>query len=517
MKVNLDLFVNVCACFLIYIESRCVGRACSPPMGNLASGRTLFTLTSCCTNSSSCLPTQPRCLAELHPPALMADDPFIHPDTWWGSAAATGEQEEIRLDLETRFCMSHVVMLFRSPRPAAMRLERSQDFGQTWETLKLFARNCTEMFGLPDDVSQPGSLCTSRYSNAVPCSRGEVRKEISSDPLDSTSFAVYSLLAKGTCLCHGHAEHCLPENVGQDMNHSSGAQVSGKCVCTHHTAGEHCERCAPLYNDQPWRAANGSSGESNPCQNCECHGHAESCHFSQRVWLSTGGSSGGVCDNCQHNTVGRRCQRCHTGYHRHPIFSMAGCWCDPVGSVLVHSGDGTPWCHPRSGQCHCKPGVGGTTCSLCLAGYWGFGEEGCKSCVCSLTCDPITGHWKCSCKEKKLKSVSDLCKIKQAYVIKASVLSAHDKGTHAVVLVKVRKVFRSGKLPLSQGTHSLYPLSWTSRGCTCPILNPGGNYLLAGPEDVGAGRLLVTMQSLVVLWTPILGFQVTEALHQGCL
>lgn len=38
----------------------------------------------------------------------------------------------------------------------------------------------------------------------------------SSDPLDSTPFAVYSLLAKGTCLCHGHAEHCLLENEGQD-------------------------------------------------------------------------------------------------------------------------------------------------------------------------------------------------------------------------------------------------------------------------------------------------------------
>ncbi|KTF88876.1 hypothetical protein cypCar_00027704 [Cyprinus carpio] len=279
-------------------------------------------------------------------------------DTWWGSAAATGEQEEIRLDLETQFCMSHVVLLFRSPRPAAMRLERSQDFGQTWETLKLFARNCTEMFGLPDDASQPGSLCTSRYSNAVPCTRGEQLK----------------------------------------VNHSSGAQVSGKCVCTHHTAGEHCERCAPLYNDQPWRAANGSSGASNPCQKCECHGHAESCHFSQRVWLSTGGSSGGICDNCQHNTVGRRCQRCRPGYHRHPArplnspHACTRCWCDPVGSVPVHSDSGTPWCHPRSGQCHCKPGVGGTTCSHCLPGYWGFGEEGCKSCVCPLTCDPVTGH-----------------------------------------------------------------------------------------------------------------------------
>lgn len=58
-------------------------------------------------------------------------------------------------------------------------------------------------------------------------------------------------------------------------------------------------------------------------------------------------------------------------------------------------------------------------------------------------------------------------------VIKASVLSAHDKGSHAEVQVKVRKVLRSGQVALYLGTISIYPLSWTSRGCTCPILNPG--------------------------------------------
>lgn len=58
-------------------------------------------------------------------------------------------------------------------------------------------------------------------------------------------------------------------------------------------------------------------------------------------------------------------------------------------------------------------------------------------------------------------------------VIKASVLSAHDKGSHAEVQVKIRKVLQSGKVMLNLGTISIYPLSWTSRGCTCPILNPG--------------------------------------------
>ncbi|KAL6464353.1 hypothetical protein MHYP_G00266700 [Metynnis hypsauchen] len=603
--------------------SRCAGRACSPPVGNLASGRTLRTLHMRSSNDSF--------LEEPHPPALMADDPFLHPNTWWGSGAAAGGEDEIRLDLEARFCLTHVVMVFRSPRPAAMSLERSRDFGRTWETLKLFAENCSSTFGTADDASQQGAICTSRYSSATPCNGGEVifrslgqagrmddpyspealslltltnlrirlmkphhcptspvtsRSHHSprsrgysptvpsqsprspTKPAQSASYAVYSLLARGTCLCHGHAEHCLSTGEGRDTQDNSPV-VQGRCVCTHHTAGVHCERCAPLYNDQPWRAANGSSGEPNPCQKCECHGHAQNCHFSERVWRSTGGVSGGVCDNCQHNTVGRRCQRCRPGYHRHPARPLNSpqactrCWCDPVGSVPALTSTEGPWCHPRSGQCHCKPGVGGTSCSHCLPGHWGFGPDGCRPCVCPLTCDHITGHcldskahgefynvpiggkipdlthfrpheedkvWskelavsalyytgKCSCRERKLKGVSDLCKMKHSYVMKASVLSAHDKGTHAVVQVKVRKVLRSGLLPLSQGTRSLYPLSWTSRGCTCPVLNPGGDYLLAGPEDVESGRLLVTMQSLVVPWTSTLGFLVSEAVRQGCL
>lgn len=62
-------------------------------------------------------------------------------------------------------------------------------------------------------------------------------------------------------------------------------------------------------------------------------------------------------------------------------------------------------------------------------------------------------------------------------VIKASVLSAHDKGSHAEVRVKVRKVLRSGQVVLHLGAVSVYPLSWTSRGCTCPVLNPGKDML----------------------------------------
>uniref|UniRef100_A0A3Q0S966 Netrin-1 n=1 Tax=Amphilophus citrinellus TaxID=61819 RepID=A0A3Q0S966_AMPCI len=508
-----------------------------PPIGNLASGRTLFTLSSCCGNSTLQHPLCPQpsvsphaCSQDPHPAVHMTDDPFLHPDTWWASGGSTnvgGQQDEIRLDLETKFCLSHVVLVFRSPRPAAMAIERSVDFGKTWEAVRVFAYNCSVEFGLPDDFDQPGSLCTSRYTDATPCMASVLTPPSSSKSSASAPYAIYTLLARGTCLCHGHAEYCVPHN-----------HVFGRCLCTHNTAGDHCEKCAPLYNDRPWRPANGSSGEANPCQKCECHGHADSCHFSQRAWLSSGRLSGGVCEDCQHNTAGRRCHRCRHGYHRRPSLPLSS----PHTCIRKrHKG---PWCHPRSGKCLCKSGVGGTSCSHCLPGYWGFGGEGCKRCACPHQCDPFTGdvnpHYennnastisyhlniqsitqflhtgKCSCKEKKLISASELCKTKPDYVIKANVLSAHDKGSYAEVHVKVHKVLRSGQGTLHLGTTSVYPLSWTSRGCTCPILNPGMEYLLAGKEETGTGRLLVTMQSVVVPWTPHLGLFISRSLRNGC-
>lgn len=43
-------------------------------------------------------------------------------------------------------------------------------------------------------------------------------------------------------------------------------QVHGKCVCRHNTAGDHCEKCAPLYNDQPWKPGDGKTGAPNECR-----------------------------------------------------------------------------------------------------------------------------------------------------------------------------------------------------------------------------------------------------------
>ncbi|XP_009486461.1 netrin-4 [Pelecanus crispus] len=607
---------------------RCNGRSCNPPVGNLATGRTPVTLTTCGQNSTElyCFYPdqnllhqvshgcgQPRCTKcnanqpdNSHLPADMTDDFFANPISWWQSAQGI-HREEIRLDFETEFYLTHVIAVFKSPRPAAMVLERSQDYGQTWRPYKYFSVNCTATFGLQDDLIEEGSMCTSRYSDVVPCTRGEViyralspankiedpyspeaqdllkltslrllllkRQEcpchgsrLVEKPQRFAHYAIYDLIIRGSCFCNGHAEECeLANRTGVMEN-----VVHGKCVCRHNTAGDHCEKCAPLYNDQPWKPGDGKTGAPNECRKCRCHNHADSCHFDLSVWLASGKRSGGVCDNCKHNTEGHRCQRCKPGYYRDRGKPMSStevckpCACQPMGSA--NATFSRSWrCHPKTGFCYCKPGVAGPNCDRCLMGYWGFGENGCRPCDCARDCDQHTGNcfngydnepffnipiggripdlvqtptneseeeWKwndheqgfsalrhpekCVCKEKVLGSVTDFCQMKYAYVIKARILSAHDKGTHAEVVVKVKKVLKSGKVKIARSNRSIYPESWTNRGCTCPILNPGTDYLIAGQEDSRTSKLLVNMNSLVKPWKAYLGKQVSDILRTGC-
>lgn len=51
------------------------------------------------------------------------------------------------------------------------------------------------------------------------------------------------------------------------------------------------------------------------------------------------------------------------------------CNCNRLGSV-------SDTCNPETGQCECKPGVGGLKCDRCMPGYWGLpkiseGHQGC--------------------------------------------------------------------------------------------------------------------------------------------
>ncbi|XP_054279344.1 laminin subunit beta-1 [Macrosteles quadrilineatus] len=372
--------------------------------------------------------------------------------SWWQSENGV-ENVTIQLDLEAEFHFTHLIITFKTFRPAAMLIERSYDFGKTWQVYRYFAQNCDESFpGISKDPQRSLTevVCDSRYSSVAPSTDGEIIMRVLSpnlqhlyndiysqevqnllkmtnlrinftklhtlgdDLLDERQeikekyyYAIYEMVVRGSCSCYGHASRCLPID-GSDLRAD---MVHGKCECTHNTKGWNCEACEDFYNDLPWKPA---GKDPNACKRCNCNNHATSCHFDAAVYELTGRVSGGVCDNCMHNTMGRNCEQCKQFFYRDPNLDFSDpevcqpCNCDPGGSLDEGICDSytDEASDLVSGRCHCKTNVDGRRCDTCKNGFWNFDEnnpEGCQSCTCNTEgtinnqgCNQVTGE--CTCK-----------------------------------------------------------------------------------------------------------------------
>ena len=73
-----------------------------------------------------------------------------------------------------------IIKMANSPRPGIFVLERSRDYGVTWQPWQYFAdtpSDCNTFFGM--EAEQPISaddsvVCTTAYSKVVPLENGEV-------------------------------------------------------------------------------------------------------------------------------------------------------------------------------------------------------------------------------------------------------------------------------------------------------------------------------------------------------
>uniref|UniRef100_A0A4W2FNU3 Laminin subunit beta-2-like n=1 Tax=Bos indicus x Bos taurus TaxID=30522 RepID=A0A4W2FNU3_BOBOX len=445
----------------------CSGGNCHPPTGNLVIGRgqSLRTSSTCGLHGpelycvvSKLQDSQNCCFCDSRDGKSHGIENVVSrsdPDgrkTWWQAESGV-ENVTIQLDLEGAFYFTHLIMTFKTFRPAALLLERSVDHGHSWHVFRYFAHNCSGLFpGIPPAPGRRVSdlVCDQRYSDIEPATEGEVIFQVL-DPsflAENTNnaeiqellrvtnlrvnfsklhtlgdrplgglrghpfyyYALYELVIAGSCLCHGHASECRPAPGSPP---SVEGMVHGHCVCRHHTTGTHCERCQGLYQDHPWQAA--EPGYPHTCQECKCHGHARSCHFDMALYLASGNVSGGVCDACQHNTAGRHCELCQPFFHRDPLedprslHSCKPCDCNPMGALeggLCDAYTDTTR-GLLSGQCRCKVHVWGQRCDSCRPGHYGLSltqSEGCQPCRCNArgrvpstqACDPSSGA--CHCK-----------------------------------------------------------------------------------------------------------------------
>uniref|UniRef100_A0A915E106 Uncharacterized protein n=1 Tax=Ditylenchus dipsaci TaxID=166011 RepID=A0A915E106_9BILA len=143
------------------------------------------------------------------------------------------------------------------------------------------------------------------------------------------------------CSCNGHSSTCDTET----------------CTCNdcqHNTVGDFCEYCRPGYYGS---AIEGGNPEET-CRKCACplleNSFSDTCRASPNP-------QGYVCDACKPGYTGQFCESCVSGYYGDPMAGgyCAVCGCHPFGSL--HSAV----CHPLTGQCPCREGVGGRDCSNC--------------------------------------------------------------------------------------------------------------------------------------------------------
>ncbi|EFP07181.1 hypothetical protein CRE_13469 [Caenorhabditis remanei] len=473
-------------------EDRCQDRSCYPITGNLLIGRKsqLKASSTCGTQGRqrfcivSHLEEQTKCFycdsrtewkPQREPYRLshrienvvteVMDDKNRN---WWQSENGV-QNATIQLDLEAEFHFTHLIMTFKSFRPAAMIIERSADFGKTWQIYRYFAYDCDSSFpGIPEGPPKKHTdvICTSQYSDVAPSTGGEIvykvisphivtenpyADEISTllkitnlrfnftklhtlgdDLLDYRPeidekyyYAIYEIVVRGSCSCYGHASRCIPidPHVSPNTVMERADIVHGRCECMHNTEGLNCEKCKAFYNDLPWRPAIGD--EKNECRQCNCNRHALRCHFDRAVYEASGFVSGGVCDDCMHNTQGKNCEQCKPFYYRDPRRTIDDphvclpCECDKAGSQNkgICEGEEDAERGLVAGKCYCKTNVDGNRCDRCKNGYWNLTEtniDGCVACTCNLLgtynnegCDKYTGL--CTCKRLVTGENCDQC------------------------------------------------------------------------------------------------------------
>ena len=184
----IELTIVTSLFLLVKVLGQCDNSAgCFPPTGNIALFRNISTSSTCGENGTT-----------VFTPALTgsgmqfcsADDPTVaYPasnindnDTTTAWQSDTGVTNvTVQLDLEGPMLFESLTIIWSTPRPSAMIIERSSDFGNTWVPYRFFATSCLNFFMINATMIMPDTIldsteavCTEMEGTFFPTSGSEV-------------------------------------------------------------------------------------------------------------------------------------------------------------------------------------------------------------------------------------------------------------------------------------------------------------------------------------------------------
>lgn len=164
-------------------HSQCTGQGnCFPPVGNLAIGRAINASSTCLSGMEYCTFLSSRCESCLpdtaHSPAAINDN---DESTFWVSRIGADFPSVLQFDFEAPFLFEETTLVFNSLLPSTMVLERSSDYGVTWNVYRYYSTRCLAMFNLPDTLINENThfdslnaICTSSETPIITFTSGRV-------------------------------------------------------------------------------------------------------------------------------------------------------------------------------------------------------------------------------------------------------------------------------------------------------------------------------------------------------
>ncbi|XP_069497984.1 netrin-G1 isoform X7 [Ambystoma mexicanum] len=311
-----------------------------------------------------------------HPTDLMFDFEGRNPSTFWQSITWKNYPRPLQVNItlswnKTIELTDNIAITFESGRPEKMILEKSLDYGRTWQPYQFYAADCLDAFRMePKSVKDLSHhtvldiICTEEYSTGYAAHAKTISFEI------KDRFAIFA----GPRL---HNMASLYSQLDTTKNLRDFFTVTDLRIRLLRPATG-----ATFVDEQNLARYFYAISDIKIHGRCKCNLHANTCVFDNNK-LS--------CE-CEHNTTGPDCGRCRKNYQGRPwspgsyltipkgtanictpsISSIGKCHCNIYGSAHDRCKD--------TGWCECKEGATGPKCDDCLRGY--FWHRGCQPNVC---------------------------------------------------------------------------------------------------------------------------------------